>query len=53
MIYDGLDEISMNGIEYVQSNGKTNLILSWITFLSAIFNSENKSIDEILMKVLK
>lgn len=51
MICDGLDEISIYGIEFLQSNAKNNLILSWITFLSAVFNSENNSIDKILMKV--
>lgn len=53
MICDGLDEISIEGIDFIQSNGKNNLIISWITYLSAIFNSENISVDEILMKVLE
>lgn len=51
MICDGLDELSLHGFEFIQSNGKNNLILSWITYFSAIFNSDDKSIDDILMKV--
>jgi len=53
MICDGLDEISIHGIEFVQSNGKNNLILSWITYLSTIYNPENKAIEDILTKVLE
>ena len=51
MICDGLDEISIDGIEFMQSYGKINLILSWITYLSSIFNSDSKSVEEILIKV--
>lgn len=51
MICDGFDEISVNGDEFIHSNGKGNFILSWIIYLSAIFNSDGKSINNILMKV--
>ena len=52
MICDGLDEIVINGFDNIEENAKPKILLSWITYSSAIFNStQQKSIDDILMKV--
>ena len=53
MICDGLEEISLSGFDFLEDCGKPKIMLSWITYASAIFNSgHHKSIDDILIKVI-
>lgn len=52
MICDGIDEVAQNGFNFVEENGKPRILLSWITYSSAIFNSDHhKSMYDILLKV--
>lgn len=52
MICDGLEEISLNGFGFLEDSGKPKIMLSWITYASALFNSgHHKSIDDLLTKV--
>ena len=52
MICDGFEEILLNGFEFFDDSGKPKIMLSWITFASAIFNSSHKSIHDLLIKVI-
>lgn len=53
MICDSLDEISSKGFEYIEGNGKPKIILSWIIYLSSIFNADQGTSDSInMMKVI-
>lgn len=53
MICDSLDEISSKGFEYIEGNGKPKIILSWIIYLSSIFNADQGTSDNInMMKVI-
>jgi hypothetical protein len=53
MICDSLDEISSKGFEYIEENGKPKIILSWIIYLSSMFNADQGTSDNInMMKVI-
>lgn len=51
MICDGLDEIAIDGFSSIQHDNKSMIMLSWITYASTVFNSNTKSIEDIILKV--
>lgn len=52
MICDGLESISAAGNNYVMSNGKPAILLSWITFFSTVFGDDpDHAINSILLQV--
>lgn len=53
MICDGLEEVALSGLEFLDGTGKPKIMLSWITYSSAIFNSGyHKTIHDLLTKVI-
>lgn len=54
MICDGLEDISINGFDFLNDSMKPKIMLSWISYASAIFNScYPNSIEDLLTKVLR
>ncbi len=54
LICDGLSGVAEAGMTFLQRNGKPSILLSWITFFSAVYGegADGFSLNQILLQVM-